>query len=71
MEFCQHLFAQLMLIAICITHFKFLLYFPSLHHPVMALLFLLHLQQEIDISFGYHQGGSSSLFCDLHENMVL
>lgn len=67
MEFCQHLLAQLTLIAI---HFKFLLYFPSLHHPVMALLFLLPFEQEVDISFRYHQGGGSSLFYDLHENMV-
>lgn len=63
MQFCQHLFAQLTLIAIYITHFKLLLYFSNLCHPDIALLFLVHLEQEIDISF-------SSLFYDLHENMV-
>lgn len=61
MEFCQHLFAQLMLTAIHIIHFKFLLYFPNLHHPVIVLLFLVHLEQERDISFRNHHGGASSL----------
>lgn len=70
MKCCQHLFAQLMLTAIHITWMKFLLYFPNLHHPVIALSFLVDLEQEIDVSFRYHQGGTSSLFYDLHENMV-
>lgn len=65
MECCQHLFAQLMLIAVRVTHFKFLLYVPNLCHSDTALLFLVDLEQEIDISFRYHQGGTSSLFYDL------
>lgn len=69
MEFCQHLFAQLMLTAIHIIHFKFLLYFPNLHHPVIVLLFLVHLEQERDISLEITMV-VPVLFYDLHENMV-
>lgn len=56
-----------------------MLYCHNLCHPVIDLLFLIpnyllflvYLEQEIDVSFRQQQGGTSPFFDDLHENMVI